>query len=106
MTNINFTVTYNKISKACQINVITIEKNEKIEYIDDGKDLPPQIVEISAIEQMRSGKRKDQNALIVIMSFVVVGIVGYHVIGYYHDMRTAAEKAKIEAGNIVTPIND
>ena len=35
MTNINFTVTYNKVSKACQINVITIERNTVIEEIKE-----------------------------------------------------------------------
>ena len=49
MTNVNFTVTYNKLSKACQINVITISKNTvTVEVPDDRIPLGPQTVEVSA----------------------------------------------------------
>lgn len=51
MSKVNFTVSYNKINKACQINVITTEKNEQVEYVkDDNSTKTPQIVEIGALE--------------------------------------------------------
>jgi hypothetical protein len=52
MSKVNFTVSYNRISKACQVNVITIVKNEEIEYIKDDTNTTqgPKIVEIGAIE--------------------------------------------------------
>ena len=50
MTKVNFTVTYNSRSKACQVNVITIEKNEQIEYIKNDTNTSPEVVEIGPIE--------------------------------------------------------
>lgn len=96
MTNINFTVTYNKVSKACQINVVTVEKNTVEVEVPDNIPVGPQTVEVGAKEyfreQIRKQKksRKVQAALMVMCAFIVVGIIGYKMIAHYHRVLSAA----------------
>lgn len=41
----------------------------------------------------------------VLGSFIVVGVIGFKMIEYYHDVLSEAEKAKKENGTMVKPVN-
>ena len=49
MSKINFTVTYDRYDRACQVNVLREEITEKIEYVKGNNSTEPLIVEMGAL---------------------------------------------------------